>query len=215
MRVAQTIILVVCILLVVGFIAGSLTIHIVATIALPNYNAKLSLAGLKDRVIVYRDAHAIPHVYAKNEPDLYRAVGYCMAQDRMWQMDLLRRLCQGRLAEIFGKELVQTDLLMRALRIPDKSRLMLSRIDSSMKAGLQAYCEGVNQYLRDYKDKLPPEFKILRYKPEEWEPEHSAHLVTFMAWNLAFGWQSEVLLHKVCKKVGEAKFKDLLPDVAA
>ena len=136
MKILKIILLIVFVALVMGLTAGSLIVRSIATKALPDYNAKLSLAGLKDKVIVFRDAHAIPHVYAKNEPDLYRAVGYCMAQDRMWQMDLLRRACQGRLAEILGKDLVEVDLLMRALRIPDKSKLMLSQADSSMTTGL-------------------------------------------------------------------------------
>ncbi len=135
---------------------GFLFVRSIATGALPDYRQDVKLEGMTDEVVIYRDAYAIPHIFAKNETDLTRAVGYCMAQDRLWQMDLLRRACTGRLAEIFGDELVETDLLMRSLRIPEKSRLMLSHCDQELIDSLEAFCDGVNQYLELHKKKLPP-----------------------------------------------------------
>lgn len=79
--------------------------------AIPDYNKNLKITGLTEEVTVLRDAHGIPHLKAQNEEDLYRAIGFTMAQDRLWQMDLLRRVTQGRLSEILGKEQVNTDLL--------------------------------------------------------------------------------------------------------
>ena len=99
------------IVLLVG--VGAILLNKVKTDALPDYNEEVQLRGLEGEVTVYRDTHGIPHVYAENETDLYTAVGFAMAQDRLWQMDLLRRVTQGRLSEILGKDQVNTDLLMR------------------------------------------------------------------------------------------------------
>jgi hypothetical protein len=119
--------------------AASLYVRSIATRALPDYNETVALRGLIEEVIVYRDSYAVPHIFAKNEGDLFRAIGFCMAQDRLWQMDVMRRACAGRLAEVFGKELVDADLLMRSLRIPDKSRLMLSKCEPELIDSLDAF----------------------------------------------------------------------------
>ena len=92
-----------------------------STNSLPTYSGEISLKGISEEVTIIRDSFAIPHVYAKNEIDLYTAVGYLHAQDRLWQMDLLRRATTGSLSEIFGDDLIKTDWLLRSLRIPEKS----------------------------------------------------------------------------------------------
>ena len=83
----------------------------------PDYNRTVLHEGLHSEVTVYRDRYAVPHIYAADEHDCYFATGYCMAQDRLWQMDLIRRVTEGRLAEIFGDDMVRVDHLFRALRI--------------------------------------------------------------------------------------------------
>jgi penicillin amidase len=205
--------IVLIVLLAIAAIAGALLVRSVARRGLPDYDATVPLSDISQEVIVYRDAYGIPHVYAQTEDDLYRAVGYCMAQDRLWQMDLLRRICTGRLAEIFGEDLMETDLLMRSLRIPEKSRMVLERTDGIHVNALQAFASGVNQYIEAHQKKLPPEFSILRYKPEKWLPEHSLHLVGYMAWDLSLAWSTEVLLDKIQRQFGKAKAKELLPDM--
>ena len=93
------------VILGVVVIGGLIFIHHFKTRALPDYNKDIKLSGLSAEVTVIRDSLAIPHIYAENEHDLYMAVGFAMAQDRLWQMDLLRRVTQGRLSEILGKEI--------------------------------------------------------------------------------------------------------------
>ncbi len=193
--------------------AGTLFIRSIARRGLPDYDSTIELKGITDEVIVYRDSYGVPHIYAQNEDDLYRAVGYCMAQDRLWQMDLLRRACTGRLSEIFGEDLVETDLLMRALRMTDKSRMVLDRTEGHIVKAGKAFADGVNQYIETHSKKLPPEFIILRYKPEEWLPEHSLNLVGYMSWDLKISWETEVTLDAIRQRIGEAKARDLFPDV--
>ncbi len=179
--------------------------------ALPDYSKTFSLKGLNDSVWVYRDSFAMPHVYAKNERDLYRATGYLIAQDRLWQMDLLRHVTTGRLSEVFGADLLEADILMRSLRIPDKSEKLYAESKPEIKAIFEAYSEGINQYMEEHKDKLPLEFSILGYKPEPWKPQHSFNLVGYMSWDLNGSWIAEIVLHKVAKKFGRDKVLELVP----
>ncbi|MDO8952748.1 MAG: penicillin acylase family protein, partial [Draconibacterium sp.] len=177
--------------------------------AIPDYNKDIKIKGITGNVTVLRDSFGIPHVYAENETDLYRAVGFSMAQDRLWQMDLLRRVTQGRLSEILGKKMAGTDLLMRALRIQEKSEKILAGASPEIIQALEAFSEGVNEYIRYYP--LPPECKILGYNPEPWEPVQSINLIGYMSWDLKSGWDSEILLHQLQGKVSEEQIQDLIP----
>ncbi len=180
--------------------------------ALPDYNRNIKIAGLTANVKVFRDVHGVPHIIARNKQDLYTAVGYLSAQDRLWQMDLLRRVTQGRLSEIFGKKLVDTDVLLRKLQIPATSRKIYDSIDSETKQILDAYAKGVNAYIQGQKDHLPFEFKVLGYEPEKWQPEQSLYLVGFMSWNLELGYRMEIMLQSIKDKVSPEQFAELLPD---
>lgn len=179
--------------------------------ALPDYNSTVIVQGIESEVIVYRDSFAIPHIYAKSETDLYMAVGFVMAQDRLFQMDLLRRVTLGRLAEIFGADLADHDLLMRALRITEKSEKLLSESDVKIVNALEAFSDGINYYIRNYP--MPPEFKLLGYHPEFWEPIHSVNLIGYMAWDLTLPWETEVLLHQISRLVGDEMAFELVPDL--
>ncbi len=203
---------IIVILLVVCILAASLYVRHLARKGVPDYHTPVQLSRLKDSVTVYRDAYAIPHIYARNESDLYRAFGYCMAQDRLWQMDLLRRVTQGRLAELFGQNLVETDLLMRSLRITAKSEIIFTDSSPEVIAAMQAFSDGINQYIETHRKKLPLEFTLLKYQPEPWHPVHSINLIGYMAWSLTFPWENEVLLHQIKQKVGD-QYQELIPDV--
>ena len=147
MKTLKRIVGIIAILILVVIIVGIIIINRISRKALPDYNQNVTLSGLTDEVMVYRDMHAVPHIYAKNENDLYLTVGYLMAQDRLWHMDLLRRVTQGRLSEIFGEGMVDTDHLLRALRIQDKSEMVLSKTDENIQNALNAFSEGVNQFI--------------------------------------------------------------------
>ena len=200
-------------LIVLAAIVGSVFVRQIARKALPDYNQSVYLDGLIDGVEIYRDDHAVPHIYATNEHDLYLAVGYVMAQDRLWQMDLLRRVTTGRLSEIFGEDMIGTDQLLRALRIPEKSKLVLQNSNPDILNALDAFCLGVNQYIERNQKTLPPEFTILGYKPEPWQPIHSVNLIGYMAWDLSGSWNTEVVLHKLRQQLDEEKFLQLVPDL--
>ncbi len=211
MRVIKRIILVLFVILLLAILAGVIFIRNISRKGLPDYNQDIQLSGLEYEVSVYRDKYAVPHIYAKTENDLYMAVGYLLAQDRMWQMDLIRRVTLGRISEIFGEDFVETDLLLRALRFSDKSEKILGELDENYQATIEAFCEGVNQYIKSNLKNLPVEFTLLGYKPDLWEPLHTLNLLGYMAWDLKSGWD-ELVLDDIRKAVDSERYSELLPD---
>ena len=213
MSILKKILITIIILIIVIIAAGLLFVRGLATKGLPDYNAEIKLKNLQEDVTVYRDEFAVPHIYAKNEEDLYRATGYCMAQDRLWQMDLIRRATTGEFSELFGDIALDLDQLHRMLRIPEKSRNILEHADEDILLALDAFCDGVNQFINTHQNKLPPEFSILGYKPDEWLPEHSLNLIGYMAWDLTMPWQIETVFAKIREQVGDEKFAKIIPDL--
>jgi len=209
----KKILIVAGVILAVVIVGGFIFVNNFKTKALPDYNKNINLKGLTADVSVIRDSFAIPHIYAENEHDLYMAVGYAMAQDRLWQMDLLRRLTQGRLAEILGKGLVDNDMLFRSLRFNEKSRRVFSKADPDLRLSIESFAAGVNQFIEQAGKKLPPEFGLLGYTPEPWLPEHSLNLIGYMAWDLSTGWSCDVLLDKMEQKLGPDLAKYMVPDM--
>jgi penicillin G amidase len=195
------------IILVIAFIAGLIFIRHISHRGLPEYSGTLDLKNIKEEVTIIRDEYAIPHIYAKNEEDLYTAVGYVMAQDRLWQMDLIRRAATGNLSEIFGKDFIETDVLLRAFHFSDKSKEILATLDSAQLKAVQSFCHGVNEYIDKAVKKLPLEFTILGYKPEPFEPSSVANLIGYMAWDQATGW-NHMVLDEIHYKVGDLLYRD-------
>ena len=199
------------VILLIIFIIGYFVIYHFNSRAIPDYNKAMSLPGLRAKVEVYRDSFGIPHIYADNDEDLYQVIGYLTAQDRLWQMDLLRRVTTGRLSEIFGNDMLKTDMLMRALQITEKSQKVISQSEPSVIKAFQAYAKGVNNYIKDNYEKLPVEFTILGYKPDPWKIEHSFNLIGYIAWDLNGAWNAEIILHKLKSKLTTIQLIDLIP----
>lgn len=214
MKKSKKILLIIAIIFAAVLITGFFLIRNIKQGGMVNYNQDLKLPGLKNNVEVFRDEFGIPHIFAKTDEDLYRAVGYVSAEDRLWQMDLLRHVTSGRLSEIFGKDMIENDVVLRALRIPEKSKLVLEKSSPEVLSALQAYADGVNQYIEDHTGDLPFEFKILGYKPEKWLPEHSVNMIGYMAWDLKLGWSEEIFIAQAKSKVDSAMYNELIPDFA-
>jgi penicillin G amidase len=208
----KKIITTIVVLLLLLLAGGALYVNHLARRALPDYNADIRLEGLEAEVQVVRDAHGVPTIYAENEGDLYRAVGYVMAQDRLWQMDVMRRAALGRLAEVVGEDYVDADLLVRSLRLQEKTMEVLQHSPAEVVAAMEAFADGVNQYIAHAGNRLPPEFAILRYRPEPWEARHSVSLVGLMAWQVGGEWSTELVLKQLREVLDEARFLELIPD---
>src|SRR6185436_17728215 len=155
---------------------------------------ELAVPGLRARVTVRRDDRGIPYIEAANDEDLYFAQGYVTASDRLWQMDLQRRSARGELSEIFGQATLAQDKLHRTFgfaRILDDAA---AKMPASFDLPDNAYTKGVNAYIDSLTDKtLPPEFRILAYKPRRWTAADSLAVAAIMAEFLSSSWQWDMM----------------------
>ncbi|MCK5135712.1 MAG: penicillin acylase family protein [Bacteroidales bacterium] len=213
MKIFKRVLTVLIAIIVLALAAGMIYLNGLKTRAVPDYNETVDLENLTDKVTVYRDSFGIPHIYATNEPDLYRTTGYVMAQDRLWQMDLLRRITVGRLSEVLDPGLVNADQLFRALSFTEKSKLVLSKTDPEILACIEAFSDGVNQFIEQNRKNLSFEFALLGYEPDLWEPIHTVNLIGYMAWDLASGWGTEIALYKMQQVLEDTLFQELLPNM--
>jgi penicillin G amidase len=202
--------------IIITAVTGAILVSRISRGAIPVYKGEISLSGLSSDVTVYRDERGMPHIYAGSEHDLYLVTGFVMAQERLWQMDLIRRATKGRLSEIFGKAYVETDLFLRSLDMTAKSKLLLGSEDPAIVGCLQAYADGVNAYISSAGKKLPPEFRILGYRPDPWKLEDIANIIGYMGWDLAADNLScDIFIYRLIKKLGPEKTGTLIPDLKA
>lgn len=168
-------------LLLVGLLAAGVWLRS----ASPQVDGDIALEGLHGDVEIWRDALGVPHVFASDEHDLHFALGVLHAQDRLWQMELVARVAQGRLAEAIGAGLLESDRFLRTLGIWRAAQDQERSMDADALAPLQAYADGVNAFLAARTGALPPEFLALGIEPQAWTPLHSLAIEKVMAWDLA------------------------------
>src|SRR5579875_4875 len=149
--------------------------------ALPQLDGTIDIAGLQAPVTVTRNAQGVPCVHATNLDDLLFAQGYVTAQDRLWQMDALRRHAAGELAEILGPELVEHDKMQRYLQLRAAADRGATMLPADQRRELEAYARGVNAYIDSHRDRPPLEFRLLHYAPRPWTPRDSL-LVSLIMW---------------------------------
>jgi penicillin amidase len=175
-----------------------------------DYARDARLPGLSGAVEVWRDSLAVPHIWAASEPDLLRALGYVHAQERLWQMEMFRRVADGSLAEILGAGLVDSDRFLRTLGMGRAAALGEQRLDPATRALLEAYAAGVNTWIQDHAGALPPEFVALRFRPEPWTIRNSISVAKLMAWDLA-DWSVGLDLQRAVDAVGPELAAELAP----
>ncbi|MDE0259256.1 MAG: penicillin acylase family protein [Gammaproteobacteria bacterium] len=141
------------------------------------------LAGLEQPVEILRDSLGVPHVWAGSLADAVFAQGYLHATDRLWQLEMFRRVAQGRLSELFGEETLDADRFLRALGLARAGRE--TAVSEGTRALVEAYARGVNAAMAGWRGLLPPEFVLLRAGFETWELEHSLAVEKIMAWDLS------------------------------
>lgn len=142
------------------------------------------MTTLATTVEVIRDRAGVPHVYAESTDDLYYGLGYAMGQDRLWQMDRLRRRALGRQAQILGPDYVDSDLMHRAVGIPAIATREAELLDSKTRSILERFVEGINAAIEAARDHLPIEFKILEYQPEPFSVSDSIAILRGEWWSL-------------------------------
>ncbi|MGE0744310.1 MAG: penicillin acylase family protein [Rhodospirillales bacterium] len=180
--------------------------------SLPQTDGDVGVAGLDGRVEITRDSNAVPHVRATTMADAYFGLGYVHAQDRLWQMEGMRRLVAGRLAEIAGPPALRSDRFMRLLGLQALAAAGFAALSPETQAALEAYARGVNAYIAGHRGAWPPEFYAARIAPEPWRPADSLVWGRLMALRLTGNWMTEVLRARLADRLTPAQLDDLWPD---
>jgi penicillin amidase len=175
--------LLILILLAAGVIAFA---YFVVRSALPQIDGSLQLKGLSAAVKVTRDGHGVPAIEATTLEDLFLAQGYVTAQDRLWQMDIMRRFAAGELSEILGEDTLKIDREQRILGLRAAARKGLQTASPRDRAYFEAYARGVNALIESRASNLPIEFRILGYRPKPWQPEDSIVIANQMVKDLNY-----------------------------
>lgn len=179
--------------------------------ARPSYDGERHLAGLREGVEVWRDSAGVPHIWASSAEDLFFTQGYLHAQDRLWQMEVMRRVADGRLSEAMGSRFLESDAFLRTLGLGRAARRAAESLGPDERRWLEAYAAGVNAWIDGHRGALPPEFEILRLKPMRWEIEHSLMLEKIMAWDLS-AYQRSLDLYLAARRLGPERARHLAPE---
>ncbi|GAC1584219.1 MAG: penicillin acylase family protein [Ktedonobacteraceae bacterium] len=176
---------------------------------LPKTKGKLHLWGLHEPVEVLTDSYGVPHIYAHNEDDLYFAQGYMHAQERLWQMEVNRRIGSGRLSELFGPIAVETDRFCRRLGMHRSAAEEVKHLSTHNRRVLDAYASGVNTFIENNSHRLPVEFTLLGVKPAPWSPANTIQWSKMMGWNLGGNWETELIRARIVSKFGPERAAQL------
>ncbi len=213
MKILKVSLIVIAAIIGAVLLAGIIIVPSLRRSGMPRLNGDKTVAGLTADVKVIRDERGVPHIYASNEHDLYYMTGYITAQERLWQMDMVRHATQGRLSELFKRDMTETDHFLRALGMSEKSQLVLEKEDPVVLEALEAYTDGVNRWIEETGRKLPPEFRVLGYQPEPWTLIDIANIIGFIGWDLASSNLSdEINNYRLGRKLGPEKASELISD---
>jgi penicillin amidase len=194
-------------LLVAGAVAFA---YFVARSALPQLDGNLAVKGLSAPVKVTRDSHGVPAIEAATLEDLFLAQGYVTAQDRLWQMDIMRRFAAGELSEILGQDTLKVDREQRILGLRAAARKSLQSASARDRVYFDAYARGVNAFIDSHGSSLPIEFRILKYRPKPWQAEDSIVIANQMVKDLNYYSFGDTLAReKILAKLGPELSADL------
>ena len=174
----------------------------------PKYEGTATLKGINQQTTVYFDNYGVPHIYANNQKDAMTTLGYVHAQDRLWQMELMRRIAPGRLAEIFGTPALKTDKFFVGIGIDESSAIAVSKLDKNSQTFVlaNAYLDGINQYLEE--GKTPVEFTLLGIKKEKFTLKDVYNIFGFMSFSFAMAQKTDPLLTDIRDRFGMKYLKD-------
>jgi len=172
---------------------------------------EIAVSGSDRRISIRRNDLGIPHITAGNLNDALFGLAYAHSQDRLWQMEMNRRIGAGRLSEIFGSELVGKDKFLRTLGVYRVAEASFAHLDERAQSAYLAYRDGVNAFLSQHETLLPPEFLILGHKPEPWRITDSLVWLKMMAWDLGDNWDKELLRYQLLKTLTPSQVDEFLP----
>ncbi len=196
-------------LLLVAIIAVfSISLYIYLLTSKPKYEGEVVLQNSKSNTTVYFDEYGVPHIYANTQIEAMRVLGYVHAQDRLWQMELLRRIGPGRLSELFGTKALKNDLFFAGIGIDENSEKAIAELDKNSETYLlaMAYLDGVNQYIEN--GKTPVEFNLIGIKKEKYTLKDIYNIFGFMSFSFAMAQKTDPLLTDIRDKFGMEYLKD-------
>ncbi|RKS99848.1 penicillin acylase family protein [Flavobacterium sp. 123] len=174
----------------------------------PKYEGEVELKNIQNKTTVYFDEFGVPHIYADNSKDAMEALGYVHAQDRLWQMELMRRIAPGRLSEIFGSVALKNDKFFAGLGIEEASEKAIATLDKNSPSYqlTLAYLDGINQYIEE--GKTPVEFQLIGIKKEKFTIKDVYNIFGYMSFSFAMAQKSDPLLTDIRNKYGMEYLKD-------
>ena len=184
-----------------GLVTGAVWLKHKMISSLPELDGSVLTPGLSSPVTVRRDQHGVPHIEAANLDDLLFAQGYVTAQDRLWQMDMARRMAAGEAAEILGPQLVEHDRLQRILAMRATAERLTANLDEQQRRLFDDYARGVNAFIGSHSDRLPAEFRLLTYQPKPWQPVDSMLVVLSMVQMLDEHWQDKLGRERITARI--------------
>ena len=192
--------------------------YYLASRSLPEYDKELSVSGLTADVEIVRDNSAVPHIMALSDRDAFFALGYVHAQDRLWQLMVMRRTAQGRLSETFGRRTVRTDTLLRRLDIYTAAKASVAHQDARTLDALEAYAAGINTRISEINfqslGRGAPEYFLFEAEIAPWQPADSLAIIKLMALQLTGHLGDEVLRMQTSLLLNdENRLADILPDM--
>jgi penicillin G amidase len=209
-RVVTGLLVAALIAVVAMFGCGWWLMHAMRT-SLPQLDGTIHLSGLTATVAVRRDQHGVPHIQAANLDDLLFAQGYVTAQDRLWELDMARRMTAGDAAEILGPKLMEHDRMQRVLALRATAEQMTAELDDQDRRYMEDYARGVNAYIQSHEDRLPAEFRLLMYQPQPWTPADSITVALGMVQMLDEHWPEKIERERITAKLGPTLAADLYP----
>jgi len=184
--------------------------------SLPDYDATWPVRGVSGTVEIARNTHAVPHIFAEDDADVFFGLGFAHAQDRLWQMTLMRRTAQGRLSEVFGEATLRTDELMRRLDLYTLAQESVAAQDNDTLAALDAYARGVNAWITLVNERAlgrgAPEYFLFPGEIGLWQPADSIAIIKLMAVQLSGALENEVQRARLSALIGSERTADLMPD---
>ena len=191
-------------------------IYYILSRSLPDYNESFEIAGITAPVEIVRNNANVPHIFGKSEADVFFALGFVHAQDRLWQMTMLRRTAQGKLSEVFGERTVKIDELLRRLDIYRLAQDSVAAQDPRTKAVLEAYAAGVNAWIGEVnsgaRGRGAPEFFLFSREISAWSPADSIAIIKLMALDLSAHLETEVQRAQLSQILPPERLADILPD---
>ncbi|MBC7846580.1 MAG: penicillin acylase family protein [Flavobacterium sp.] len=174
----------------------------------PTYEGEQKLKNIQKETTVYFDDYGVPHIYANSQKDAMTTLGYVHAQDRLWQMELMRRIAPGRLSEMFGSKLVKVDSFFVGLGIDENSEKAIAKLDKNLESSqlALAYIDGINQYMEE--GKTPVEFQLLGLKKDKFTLKDVYNIFGYMAFSFAMAQKTDPLMTEIRDKLGSEYLKD-------